>query len=189
MFLDNKKNEKLKDCVYYVGFDPKWGVASNKLTYFNSFKMKFAVVVGFFHMGLGILLKALNEIHFKRIRYLFLEVVPQFIFFVSLFGYMTFCIFYKWLRSDLQEKAAKNQDIPSIIQILMDIFLKPMAGKVDKPLYGDEAGNVQYRVQVLILVICLVCIPWMLVPKPLLEYFESHKTEHNYIDLHEEVPF
>jgi len=37
---------RTSDCVYPFGFDPKWYVASNEITMFNSFKMKFAVIVG-----------------------------------------------------------------------------------------------------------------------------------------------
>lgn len=38
--------ELAKDCVYPFGFDPKWYVAHNELAYFNSFKMKLAVILG-----------------------------------------------------------------------------------------------------------------------------------------------
>ena len=35
-----------KDCVYPFGFDPKWYSGHNELTFFNSFKMKLAVIIG-----------------------------------------------------------------------------------------------------------------------------------------------
>ena len=35
-----------KDCVYPFGFDPKWYVSHNELSFFNSFKMKLAVIIG-----------------------------------------------------------------------------------------------------------------------------------------------
>ena len=34
------------DCVYPFGFDPKWYVSPNELSFFNSFKMKLAVILG-----------------------------------------------------------------------------------------------------------------------------------------------
>ena len=40
-------------CVYPLGLDPKWYAASNELNYFNSFKMKFAVIIGVFQMSIG----------------------------------------------------------------------------------------------------------------------------------------
>jgi len=38
--------EKIEDCTYPIGFDPVWFVTSNDLVFINSFKMKFAVIVG-----------------------------------------------------------------------------------------------------------------------------------------------
>lgn len=34
------------DCVYPIGIDPKWYVSHNEVTYFNSLKMKVAVILG-----------------------------------------------------------------------------------------------------------------------------------------------
>ena len=45
--------EKAEDCVYPFGFDPKWFRSSNELNYFNSFKMKFAVIIGVLQMSFG----------------------------------------------------------------------------------------------------------------------------------------
>lgn len=183
-----KKDEhQIENCVYPIGMDPKWAVAANRLTFFNSYKMKFAVVIGFVQMGLGIFLKMLNEIHFKRYANLFLEAIPQLIFFVSLFGYMTFCIFFKWTRDDLGDKIAANLPVPSIIQILMDIFLKITSGKVEVPLFGPEDGSLQYSVHLTIVITCLVCVPWMLFPKPILEYRSQVKLKANYARMIEEV--
>ena len=36
----------IEDCVYSFGFDPKWYVSPNELSFFNSFKMKLAVILG-----------------------------------------------------------------------------------------------------------------------------------------------
>jgi V-type H+-transporting ATPase subunit a len=44
---------KAEGCVYPIGFDPKWFRASNELNYFNSFKMKFAVIIGVLQMTFG----------------------------------------------------------------------------------------------------------------------------------------
>jgi len=39
---------RAEDCVYPFGIDPKWYIASNELNYFNSLKMKMAVIIGVF---------------------------------------------------------------------------------------------------------------------------------------------
>jgi V-type H+-transporting ATPase subunit a len=46
--------EKMEGCVYPIGMDPKWIRASNELNYFNSYKMKFAVIIGVTQMTFGI---------------------------------------------------------------------------------------------------------------------------------------
>lgn len=53
-----------KDCVYPFGFDPKWYSGHNELTYFNSFKMKLAVILGVLQMSLGVCMKGLNAIYY-----------------------------------------------------------------------------------------------------------------------------
>lgn len=45
--------EKIDGCVYPIGMDPKWIRASNELSFFNSYKMKFAVIIGVAQMTLG----------------------------------------------------------------------------------------------------------------------------------------
>jgi len=48
-------------------------------------------------MTLGIILSALNAVHFKKKYNLYCEFIPQMIFMLGLFGYMCFLIVYKWL--------------------------------------------------------------------------------------------
>lgn len=67
---------KKEDCTYPFGLDPKWYIASNELTFFNSLKMKLSVVIGVSHMLLGIFLKALNCLHFSNYIDLVFEFVP-----------------------------------------------------------------------------------------------------------------
>lgn len=54
---------KNSDCVYSMGVDPAWYMAHNELTYFNSLKMKVAVILGVAQMTLGVILKGLNYRH------------------------------------------------------------------------------------------------------------------------------
>jgi V-type H+-transporting ATPase subunit a len=52
----------MSDCVYPFGFDPKWFSGHNELSFFNSFKMKLAVIIGVLQMSLGVCMKGLNAI-------------------------------------------------------------------------------------------------------------------------------
>lgn len=99
-------------CVYPVGLDPKWYIASNELTFFNSFKMKAAVIIGVLQMGFGVILKGCNAIHFRNWLDFYFEFLPQIVFLVVTFGYMDFLIIYKWL-SDFTGEATVRA--PSII--------------------------------------------------------------------------
>ncbi|KII68028.1 V-type proton ATPase subunit a isoform 1 [Thelohanellus kitauei] len=82
---------------YPIGLDPVWMFASNKITFVNSLKMKLSVIIGFIHMTFGILCGAANNLYFGKYLDFFAEFVPQILFFVSLFGYLVFLIFYKWI--------------------------------------------------------------------------------------------
>lgn len=106
-------------CVYPFGLDPKWYVASNELSFFNSLKMKLSVILGVSQMTLGIILRGVNNLYFGDNLGFFFEFIPQLIFMTMLFGYMNIMIIIKWLTSWVDTKMA-----PSIINQLMLIFLK-----------------------------------------------------------------
>jgi len=107
------------NCVYPFGIDPVWRTAKNELAFYNSFKMKISVIIGVIHMVFGIILKGLNEIHFKNYIGLFFEFLPQFLFMTILFGYMIVMIFIKW-STDWSDNTNKA---PSLISQMLDIFL------------------------------------------------------------------
>ena len=85
------------ECVYQIGVDPVWAVASNNLNYINSLKMKISVIIAIIHMTLGVFLKASNAISFKKPLDFIFEFIPQLAFITVLFAYMDFLIIYKWL--------------------------------------------------------------------------------------------
>ncbi|KAH0476685.1 MAG: hypothetical protein KVP17_004891 [Porospora cf. gigantea B] len=155
---------------YPFGFDPVWKGAKNELLFFNSFKMKFAVIVAGVQMGVGVLIKGLNCVYFQDHLSFVFEFVPQLIFFTSFVGYMNFLIFWKWLTPEGSNK-------PNIINTLINMGLnKP----VESPMFAH-----QDTVQKFLLLGMLVAVPVMLLPKPLIlkslhnkqiketEYFEQ----------------
>ena len=167
--IEQPKTAKKKDgCNFPFGMDPKWFIAENQLTFFNSFKMKFSVIIGVIHMTLGIFLKGLNDNYYKNFYGIVFEFIPQFIFMSVLFGYMVVMIFIKWSTYFYDTSRA-----PSLITHLINIAIK--GGSVDNmPLWGHQIqGTGRYQQEnfhAIILTILVILIPIMILPKPFLDY-------------------
>ena len=63
---DEEILRKYSVCVYPIGLDPVWAIASNNLNYINSLKMKISVIIAVVHMTLGVFVKASNALFFKK---------------------------------------------------------------------------------------------------------------------------
>jgi len=175
------------DIAYPFGVDPAWKGAKNELTYYNSLKMKLSIVIGITHMVFGILLSLLNGIYFKKPYNIWFEFVPQLTFMLSIFGYLVYLIFYKWSSHfDLPMNA------PNLLNLLINMFLKPFSIQKEDDLFPG-----QLYVQWIMIVVCVVSVPMMLLPKPLLlrrdhkrgykRLAESHEDAHD--DEEEEFDF
>ncbi|XP_025063095.1 V-type proton ATPase 116 kDa subunit a 1 isoform X4 [Alligator mississippiensis] len=143
---------------YPFGIDPIWNIASNKLTFLNSFKMKMSVILGVIHMLFGVTLSLLNHIYFRKPLNIYLGFIPEIIFMLSLFGYLVILIFYKWTAYD----AHTSKDAPSLLIHFINMFLFSYADPSNKMLYKGQQG-----LQSFLVVIAFLCVPWMLVVKPL----------------------
>ncbi|XP_039203164.1 V-type proton ATPase 116 kDa subunit a1 isoform X1 [Crotalus tigris] len=144
--------------AYPFGIDPIWNIATNKLVFLNSFKMKMSVILGIIHMMFGITLSLLNHIYFKKPLNIFLGFIPEIIFMSSLFGYLIILIFYKWAAYN----AKNSMYAPSLLIHLINMFLFSYE-KDAKMLYSGQKG-----LQCFLVVVAFLCIPWMLVAKPLI---------------------
>jgi len=60
--------------------------------------MKTSVIFGIAHMSIGIVIKGLNSVYFKRWPDLFCEVIPGMMMLQFLFGWMDIMIFIKWFH-------------------------------------------------------------------------------------------
>ncbi|KFQ08389.1 V-type proton ATPase 116 kDa subunit a isoform 1, partial [Leptosomus discolor] len=143
---------------YPFGIDPIWNIASNKLAFLNSFKMKMSVILGIIHMLFGVTLSLLNHIYFKKPLNIYLGFIPEIIFMSSLFGYLVILIFYKWTAYD----AHTSKDAPSLLIHFINMFLFSYGDTSNKMLYKGQKG-----LQCFLVVVALLCVPWMLVAKPL----------------------
>ncbi|XP_031409261.1 V-type proton ATPase 116 kDa subunit a isoform X3 [Meleagris gallopavo] len=156
---------------YPFGIDPIWSLATNHLNFLNSFKMKMSVVLGIVHMGFGVLLGIFNHVHFRQWHRLVLELLPEVVFLLALFGYLVFLIFYKWVKFS----AADSQVAPSILIHFIDMFL--FTSNADNlPLYQG-----QVPVQMVLVVLALVSVPVLLLGTPLYLYNQQHRRRANSI--------
>lgn len=94
------------------------------MIFLNSFKMKLSVVVGILQMIFGLIVKLINLIHHKDYAKIICVWSSEFVFMVCFFGYMVFCIVYKWMNYWPQ-----GSNPPALINMLIQIFLSP--GKID----------------------------------------------------------
>ena len=95
---------------------------------------------------------------------IFCEFIPQVIFLMSIFGYMNLLIIAKWIVFDSKSSGSA----PSILITLINMFMQkyddpndPTVPENLKPMYPG-----QKTVQTILVLLAILCIPWMLVIKP-----------------------
>ncbi|KAJ3823021.1 V-type ATPase, V0 complex, 116kDa subunit family [Lentinula raphanica] len=160
---------------YPFGLDPGWHGADNNLVFVNSYKMKMSVVLGVIHMTFALCLQLPNHLKFKRSIDVWANFIPQMIFLQSIFGYLVICILYKW---SIDWSTASTQP-PSLLNMLISMFLSP--GKVDP---SEQLYAGQPFVQVLLLLLAAICVPWLLITKPYIAWKEMHKIqEQGYVSI------
>uniref|UniRef100_A0A8C2CAM8 V-type proton ATPase subunit a n=1 Tax=Cyprinus carpio TaxID=7962 RepID=A0A8C2CAM8_CYPCA len=153
--------------AYPLGIDPIWNLASNRLTFLNSYKMKMSVIIGIIHMTFGVVLGVFNHLHFRRTFNLYLIFIPELLFLLCLFGYLVFMIIYKWLFFTVRD----SQTAPSILIHFINMFL--MQGDSSQPLYPGQTGF-----QVFLVIVAVLSVPVLLLGKPLYLYWQHKGRNH-----------
>lgn len=148
--------------TYEFGVDPGWFETVNKLSYYNSLKMKMAIVFGVTHMLVGVCLKMTNFYYFRKYAYLFMEGLPELIILGLTFGYLAFMIVYKWCVNWI----GLNLPAPALLTTMTDFFLHPTTAN-QPPLYP---GQIYVQMTFLIMAIC--AIPVLLIPTPVYKWVE-----------------
>ncbi|KAF6092390.1 ATPase H+ transporting V0 subunit a1 [Phyllostomus discolor] len=154
---------------YPFGIDPIWNIANNKLTFLNSFKMKMSVILGIIHMSFGVTLSLFNHIYFRKPLNIYFGFIPEIIFMTSLFGYLVILIFYKWTAYD----AHTSEKAPSLLIHFINMFLFSYEDMESSMLYSGQKG-----IQCFLVVVALLCVPWMLLFKPLILRHQYLRRKH-----------
>jgi V-type H+-transporting ATPase subunit a len=151
---------------YVFGVDPAWHGTKTELTFVNSVKMKMSIILGVTQMTLGIVCSlykflkkpvAPDRYEVDRLS-IFCEFVPQILFLMAMFGYLSLLIIIKWISGSVAD----------LFFIMVNLFLAPGTNSCGDgcpetdPLYGLGPLNG------FIVFVCMVCVPWMLIPKPVI---------------------
>ncbi|ELK13816.1 V-type proton ATPase 116 kDa subunit a isoform 4 [Pteropus alecto] len=126
---------------YPFGIDPIWNLASNKLTFLNSYKMKMSVILGIVQMAFGVILSLFNHIYFRQTLNIILQFIPEMIFMLCLFGYLVFMIIFKWCHYDVH----MSRKAPSILIHFINMFMFNYSDASNAPLYEHQLQTSRIR--------------------------------------------
>nr|XP_024392931.1 V-type proton ATPase subunit a3-like isoform X3 [Physcomitrium patens] len=138
---------------YAFGVDPIWHGSRSELPFTNSLKMKMSILLGIAQMNLGILLSYFNARYFRSALDVWYQFIPQLLFLNALFGYLSFLIVLKWCQGSK----------PDLYHVMIYMFLSPTEDLGENQLFMGQTF-----VQIVLLLVALVAVPWMLFPKPLI---------------------
>ncbi|XP_056635764.1 V-type proton ATPase 116 kDa subunit a 1 isoform X1 [Diorhabda sublineata] len=172
--IDLIPSTNYKGTPYVFGLDPVWQSATNKIIFLNSLKMKMSIILGITHMLFGVICSTFNYIHFKKYYSLVLEFIPQILLLIFLFLYMVIMMFMKWAwysgeydnSTDSELLKHSSSCAPSVLIYFINMMLMSASTAPN-----DNCDIYMYPgqdlVQKILVFGALICIPVMLLGKPL----------------------
>ncbi|XP_071736750.1 V-type proton ATPase subunit a3-like [Rutidosis leptorrhynchoides] len=151
---------KVRD-TYPFGVDPAWHGSRSELPFLNSLKMKMSILIGVAQMNLGIILSFFNALYFKNPVNVWFQFIPQMIFLNGLFGYLSLLIIVKWCTGSKAD----------LYHVMIYMFLSPTDDLGENQLFPN-----QKTVQLVLLLLSLIAVPWMLLPKPFILKAQHNRT-------------
>ncbi|XP_063911506.1 V-type proton ATPase 116 kDa subunit a 1-like isoform X3 [Zophobas morio] len=172
---------------YPIGMDPVWQLAKNKIIFQNSFKMKISIILGIIHMLFGVSMSLFNYTYFKNKLSIICEFVPQVIFLVFLFFYMVLLMFIKWFMYYPTNVESEIKYSPRCAPSILITFINMVLNKetiVDPECDANMYAG-QIPIQKLLFACAVICVPWMLLAKPL--YIMRSRRKMNYSVSHQQM--
>ncbi|XP_051143350.1 V-type proton ATPase subunit a1-like isoform X2 [Andrographis paniculata] len=137
--------------TYPFGVDPSWRGSRSELPFLNSLKMKMSILFGVAQMNLGIILSYFNARYFNNPLDIKYQFIPQMIFLNCLFGYLSLLIIIKWCTGSQAD----------LYHVMIYMFLSPFENLGENKLFWGQSV-----LQVILLLLAMIAVPWMLFPKP-----------------------
>ncbi|KAI7730531.1 hypothetical protein M8C21_006244 [Ambrosia artemisiifolia] len=147
--------------TYPFGVDPAWHGSRSELPFLNSLKMKMSILLGVAQMNLGIIMSFFNALYFGNAVNIWFQFIPQMIFLNGLFGYLSLLIIVKWCTGSQAD----------LYHVMIYMFLSPTDDLGENQLFAN-----QKTVQLVLLLLSLIAVPWMLLPKPFILKAQHNRT-------------
>lgn len=136
--------------INLIGFDPNYHHMKEGLNILNSLKMKISILIGTLHMFIGLIINSMNCYLLNDKISFICKTLPKILCFISFCGYLSLLVIVKFIRPFNY----------SIINIIVNMYTDPFNS-------SSYFYNNQFYVQLFLLCMFIVCIPWMMCSYPI----------------------